>query len=103
MPSDTIVCFDCRVTKTSHNHACNDYEYRKPNKICPMCQRAMHVVSSSHPIPKKKDNKGWKGYREYFRKYYVNHGPTDLKKYKRKRWGRLDPRNKEILTLLGKL
>ena len=68
MPKKILACFDCRVTKPSVYVGGVRDVYREVAPICQHCGKPMHTLNNSKPIPKKRDVKGWKKFKEYHAK-----------------------------------
>ena len=72
MPSTTYVCFDCRTTKRSITERFWHYvSYAYPSLTCQHCRREMIMISSSHAIPKKTDDKAWKALMQHVSKLRI--------------------------------
>ncbi len=71
MPSTTLVCFDCRTTKREISIACTTWERDRPSCTCQHCGQDMHRVTSSIPVPKKSDDRGWKEMLKHVSKWNI--------------------------------
>lgn len=63
MPSNTLVCFTCRETKSRIRIACSGDTHREPSSTCPKCNGEMHEVYNI-ATPKKSDHKAWKAWQK---------------------------------------
>lgn len=59
METRQYVCFDCRTTAS---RSC----YTPKGPRCPKCRKDLTCLQRTSNVPKKRDDKGWKGLRDYY-------------------------------------